>query len=48
MNHRAKFRADRSNRSRDMANGPLFKVASVRYVGFRKARLFKCPYPSDG
>jgi len=34
MRHRAKFREDRSNRSRDMADFRLFKMAAVRHFGF--------------
>jgi len=34
MRHRAKFREDRLNRSRDMANFRFFKMAAVRYLAF--------------
>jgi len=33
MRHRAKFRADRLNRSRDMADFRFFKMAAVRHLG---------------
>ena len=33
MRHRAKFREDRSNRSRDMADFRFFKMAAVRHLG---------------
>ena len=34
MRHHAKFRADRSNRSTDMADLRFFKMAAVRHLGF--------------
>ena len=34
MRHRAKFREDRSNRARDMADFRFFKMAVVLHLGF--------------
>jgi len=39
MRHRAKFREDRSNRSRDMADFRFFKMAAVRHLGFGFTRV---------
>jgi len=48
LHHSAKFHADRSSRSGDMAVYWFFKMAAVRHLRFLKVENFNCPYPSEG
>ena len=48
MRHRAEFRADRSNRWRDMAVFYIFKMVAVRHLGFSNVRNFNCRHDSEG
>jgi len=41
MHNPAKFHQDRSIRCRDTAIFRLFKMATVRHLGFRKVRILK-------
>lgn len=46
MLHRAKFRADRLNSCRDIANWPYFDIMSIAAV--RHLRNYNCQYGSEG
>jgi len=47
MRHRAKFRADRSIRRRDMTIFRYFKTEVVCHIGFLKVRKFSHWYGSE-
>jgi len=48
LHHHAKFRASLSNHCIDMAIFWLFKMATVRHLGFLKVLNFNYQYSSDG
>jgi len=48
MRHRAKFRADESNRSGDMADFRIFKMAAVHYLELLKIGIFNFRSSSEG